>query len=206
MYKPDALVPRIKEAGLKWIHKATIVKDAVYAEKVGADAVILLGLEGYVFKRPSILPLLTSITWGARQLSVPIIAAGGIGDAHGFLGAMGMGAEGIMMGTAFLATRESAMSDSDKEATVQLSPDPDPKRYEQVMKMRDQMPLEEWMPLLESATFDTPAQREESASQLPAVSLAVAVIDHVPTVKELIDSIIHGAEEILDSWQFLKTR
>ena len=217
MYKPDALVPRIKEAGLKWIHKATIVKDAVYAEKVGADAVILLGLEGYVFKRPSILPLLTTITWGARQLSVPIIAAGGIGDAHGFLGALGMGAEGIMMGTAFLATKESAMSDRDKEATVQLSPDhpehrrrvlstPDPKRYEQVMKMRDQMPLEEWMPLLESATFDNPAQREESASQLPAVSLAVAVIDHVPTVKELIDSIIHGAEEILDSWQFLKTR
>ena len=74
------------------------------------------------------------------------------------------------------------------------------------MKMRNQMPLEEWIPLLESATFDRPLQREESASKLPAVSLAVAVIEHVPTVKELIDSIIHGAEEILDSWQFLKTR
>ena len=108
------------------------------------------------------------------------------------------------------------MSERDKEATVQLSPDhpehrrrvlstPDPKRYEQAMKMRDQMPLEEWIPLLESATFDSPPG-EESPSQLPAVSLAVAVIDHVPTVKELIDSIVQGAEEILDSWQFLKTR
>ena len=216
MYKPDALVPRIKEAGLKWIHKATIVKDALYAEKLGADAVIILGLEGYVFKRPSMLPLLTTITWAARQIKVPIIAAGGIADARGFLAALGMGAEGIMMGTAFLATKESAMSEGDKEAAVQLSPDypqlrsrvlstPDPKRYEQVMKMRDQLPLEEWMPLLESVTIGDPAV-VESASKLPPVSFAVAVIDHVPTVKELVDSIIHGAEEILDSWQFLKTR
>ena len=108
------------------------------------------------------------------------------------------------------------MSEGDKEAAVQLSPDypqlrsrvlstPDPKRYEQVMKMRDQLPLEEWMPLLESVTIGDPAV-VESASKLPPVSFAVAVIDHVPTVKELVDSIIHGAEEILDSWQFLKTR
>ena len=216
MYKPDALVPRIKEAGLKWIHKAPLVRDALHAEKLGADAVIIIGLEAYVFKRPSMLPLLTTITWAARQIKVPIIAAGGIGDAHGFLGALGMGAEGIVMGTAFLATKESPMSDRDKEATVQLSPDhpqhrlrilstPDPKRYEEVMKMRDKLPLEEWMPMLERVTLEDPAWAEIMRT-LPRVSLAVAVIDHVPSVKELIDSIIRGAEEILDSWQFLKTR
>jgi len=216
MYKPDALVPRIKEAGLKWIHKATIVKDAVYGERLGADAVILLGLEGYVFKRPSILPLLTTITWGARQIKVPIIAAGGIGDAHGFLGALGMGAEGIMMGSAFLVTKESVMSERDKEAAVRLSPDnpqlrhrtlstPDLKHYEQVMKMRNQLPLDEWVPMLRSAALEVPGA-DDTMSRLPPVSLAVAAIDHVPTVKELIDSIIQGAEEILDSWQFLKAR
>jgi len=73
------------------------------------------------------------------------------------------------------------------------------------MKMRDKLPLEEWMPMLERVTLEDPAW-EKIMSELPRVSLAVAVIDHVPTVKELIDSIIHGAEEILDSWQFLKTR
>ncbi|MFC2039500.1 NAD(P)H-dependent flavin oxidoreductase [Chloroflexota bacterium] len=215
-YKPDTLVPRIKEARLKWIHKATIVKDALHAERLGADAVILSALEGYVFKRPSILPLLTTITWGVRQINVPIVAAGGIGDAHGFLAALGMGADGIMMGTAFLATKESPMSDRDKKATVQLSPDhpqhrlrilstPDHERYEKVMKMRDQLPLQEWLLMLERVTLEDPAW-EEALSKLPRVSLAVAVINHVPTVKELIDSVTHGAEEILDSWQFLKTR
>ena len=54
------------------------------------------------------------------------------------------------------------------------------------------------------ARDDTLQQGEASPSSLG--SLAVAVIDHVPTVKELIDNIIHGAEELLDSWQFLKTR
>ena len=215
-YKPDALVPRIKEAGLKWIHKVALVKDALYAEKLGADAVILVGLEGYVFKTPSILPLFTTITWAARQIKIPIIAAGGIGDAHGFLGALGMGAEGIMMGTAFLVTKESAMSESDKEAAVRLSPDnpqlrhrvlstPDLKRYEQVMKMRAELPLDEWVPMLRQVAIEAPGA-DDAISKLPPVSLAVAAIDHIPTVRELIGGIIHGAEEILDSWQFLKTR
>ena len=216
MYKPDAFVPRIKEAGLTWIHKATLVPDALHVEKLGAEAVIIIGMEAYVFKRPLMLPLLTTITWAARQIKVPIIAAGGIADGRGFLGALGMGAEGIIMGTAFLATKESAMSEAHKEATVQLRPDhpqhrlrilstPDAKRYAEVMAMRDKLPLEEWMPMLERTTLEDPAW-EEIMVKLPRVSLAVATIDHIPTVKELIDSIVHGAEEVLDSWQFLKTR
>lgn len=216
MYKPDALVPRIKEAGLTWIHKATLVPDALHAEKLGADAVIIIGIEAYVFKRPLMLPLLTTITWGAKQIKVPIIAAGGIADGHGFLAALGMGAEGIVMGTAFLATRESAMSEAHKEATVQLRPDhpqhrlrilstPDAKRYAEVMAMRDKLSFEEWMPMLERVTLEDPAW-EKIMAELPRVSLAVATIDHIPTVKELIDNIMQEAEEILDSWQFLKTR
>ncbi len=216
MYKPDAFVPRIKEAGLKWIHKATLVPDALHVEKLGAEAVIIIGMEAYVFKRPLMLPLLTTITWAAKQIKVPIIAAGGIADGHGFLGALGMGAEGIIMGTAFLATKESEMSEAHKEATVRLRPDhpqhrlrilasPDPKRYSEVMAMRDKLPFEEWMRGLETVGLEDPAW-EKIMSELPRVSLAVATIDRIPTVKELIDNIIHGAEEILDSWQFLKTR
>ena len=216
MYKPDAFVPRIKEAGLKWIHKAVLVSDALHAERLGADAVILIGLEAFAFKRPLQLPTLTTIVWGARQIEVPIIASGGIGDAHGFLGALGMGADGIMMGTAFLATKESPMKASAKEATVQLRPDhpqhrlrilstPDPKSYGEVMNLRDKLPLEEWIPMLENVVIEDPSWGK-IASELPKVSLAVSVIDRVPTIKELIDGIIQGAESILDNWQFLKTR
>ena len=224
-YKPDALAPRIKEGGVKWIHKTARVKDALHAERLGADAVIVVGLEGVGFKNPEQLPTMITTIWGKREVKVPFIAAGGIGDARGFLGALGMGADGIMMGTAFMSTKECPMSDAAKEAMVQARPDNpqlrhqvlasgDPKAYEEVMKMRDEVPLQQWLRMLErvnrqdpnwrNTAADTSEPRERELSRL--VSFAVGVIDGVPTVKELIDNIIQGAEELLDSWQFLKTR
>jgi NAD(P)H-dependent flavin oxidoreductase YrpB (nitropropane dioxygenase family) len=59
-YKPDSLAPRIKESGLTWVHKCARVKDAVHAERLGADAVIIVGLEGVGFKSPEQLPTLIS--------------------------------------------------------------------------------------------------------------------------------------------------
>ncbi len=225
IYKPDSLAPRIKEAGVKWIHKTARVKDALHAESLGADAVIVVGLEGTGFKSPEQLPTMTTTVWGTRQIRVPFIAAGGIGDARGFLGALGMGADGIMMGTAFMVTKECPLKDSLKEVLVGASPDnpqlrhrvldtADPKAYEEVMKMRDKVPLDKWLRMLERVNLKdadwrstagfTLEQHEAEPTRL--ASLAVATIDRVPTVKELIDGIIQGAEEILDSWQFLKRR
>ncbi len=87
VYKPDALAPRIKASGLKWLHKSARIKDAVHAQELGVDAIILVGLEGAGIKSPEQLPTMTTIIWGRRKLKVPLIAAGGIGDAHGFLAA-----------------------------------------------------------------------------------------------------------------------
>jgi NAD(P)H-dependent flavin oxidoreductase YrpB (nitropropane dioxygenase family) len=234
IYKPDSLVPRIKESGLTWIHKTARIKDALYAEKLGADAVIAVGLEGTGFKNPEQLPTMTTTTWGTRQIKIPFIAGGGLGDGRGLLGALGMGADGIMMGTAFLATKECPTNERIKQAIVRASPDnpqlrhrvlasADPKAYAEVMAMRDKMPMDKWLNMLErvnlkdenwreAAGYSTPTGNEISDQTtnmdagLRMVSLAVAVIDHVPTVKELIDNIIREAEEILNSWEFLKTR
>jgi nitronate monooxygenase len=224
-YMPDSLAPRIREGGVKWIHKSARVKDALHAEKLGAHAVILVGLEGIGFKNPEQLPTMITTILAKRELKVPVIAAGGIGDARGFLGALGMGADGIMMGTAFMATKECPVSDAVKEAIVRARPDnpqlrhqvlatADPKAYEEVMKLRNEMPLQKWLQTLERVHLKeadwlkpddyTMEQRERDLTKL--ASFAVGVIDHVSTVKELIDSIINGAEDILDSWQFLKTR
>jgi len=198
-YKPDSLAPRIKEGGLKWLHKAARVKDAAHAEGLGVDAVILVGLEGAGIKSPEQLPTLTAITWGKRQLKVPLIAAGGIGDAYGFLGALGMGADGIMMGTAFLATRESPSSEAFKKAVIAVRPD-DPEFRRRVLTGSSPGSKEKLWEMTGSAAGK--GDYEEAA---PA-SLAAGVIDHVPTVKELVEGIVRGAEEILDSWRFLKTR
>ena len=196
VYKPDALAPLIKQGGIKWIHKAARVKDAVHAQELGPDAIILVGVEGAGIKNPAQLPTMTTIIWGRRQLKVPIIAAGGIGDARGFLAALGMGADGIMMGSAFMATKECRIADSMKEAITRLNPENADLR---------QRVLTPQPPLRLADRADAPsAPVEPDWSQ--AVSFAAGVIDRVPTVKELIDGIIREAEEILDTWAFLKTR
>jgi NAD(P)H-dependent flavin oxidoreductase YrpB (nitropropane dioxygenase family) len=219
-YKPDALVPRIKESGIVWIHKAARIKDCLHAASLGCDAVIIVGLEGAGFKSPEQLPTLIATTWGVPQFKVPFIASGGIGDARGFLGALGMGAEGIMMGTAFMATKECPIDNAAKEALIKASPDnlqlryqvlasADPQKYAEILKLRGTMPVGEWLHMLERIQPDHADSNTDRTSkeyrQRPR-SLSVGVIGNLLTVQELVDGIVQGAEAVLDSWQFLKTR
>jgi nitronate monooxygenase len=222
IYKPDFLAPRIEESGVTWIHKTARVMDAVHAEKLGADAVIVVGVEGVGFKNPQQLPTMVTTAWAKRELKVPFIAAGGIGEARGFLGALGMGADCVMMGTAFMATDECPMKKSAKEAMVKARPDdpelrrrtlapPDPKAYQEVMDMRENLPLEKWLPKLErvyakgtSLWEDTADRAEPSSSELSkVVSLAAGFIDKVVPVQDFIDHMIHESEELLESCPFI---
>jgi nitronate monooxygenase len=189
LYKPDALAARIKQSGLKWVHKSARVRDAVHAQELGVDAIILVGLEGGGFKNPAQLPTMTTILHGVRRLSVPVIAAGGIGDAHGFLGALALGAEGVMMGSAFMTTKESPVSQKCKEAMIGLNLD-DPEFRNRVMTPR---------------VFDPKASRPapEDINWADAVSFSVAGIDRVRSVKELIEKITSEAEALLKGWRFL---
>jgi len=190
LYKPDVPAARIKQSGLKWIHKSARVRDAVHAQELGVDAVILVGLEGGGFKNPAQLPTLTTLLHGVRRLSVPVIAAGGIGDAHGFLGALALGAEGVMMGSAFMTTKESPISQKYKEAMIGLNLD-DPEFRNRVMTPR---------------IFDpkAPRQAAEDINWADAVSFSVAGIDQILSVKELLEKITSEAETILKGWRFLK--
>jgi len=218
IYKPDSLAPRIKEGGIPWIHKAARVRDALYAEELGADAVIVVGLEGVGFKSPEQLPTFVQTSWGAKQLTVPFVAAGGIGDASGLLGALAMGADGIMMGTAFMATKECPTNEASKQGMVDASPDnprlrfrvlshAKSKDYAEVLKKRTEMPLEEWLPLLERV--QPKGSDYEGPSDIPEVSnvgsMAVGVIESIPTVKEFIDRMIREAEEAVEKWQWARS-
>lgn len=127
-----------------------------------------------------------------------------------------------MMGTAFMATQECPISDRFKQRMVQATPDnpylratvlapPNPKDYEEVMKKRDEMPLEKWLTALERVMLKhddwmlAPEMWNEDYDRLSSLmSFAVTYIDRIPTVKEFVDSIIKGAEDILASWRFLK--
>lgn len=189
LYKPDALAPLIKQSGLPWIHKAARVKDARHAVDLGADAVILVGLEGGGFKNPAQLPTLTTIRHGVRSLPVPVIAAGGIGDAYGILGALALGAEGVMMCSAFLTSEESPISLEEKEAMLALDLD-DPEFRSRIMTPK---------------IFD-PKKRRDPTAKLGwahTVSFAVAGIPRIQSINELLGSMMIAAEKLLQNRRFI---
>jgi len=232
VYKPDDIAERIKKAGMTWIHKAASLRHLKHAEKLGVDAVVLVGLDGWGFKNPEQLPTFTSIAWAANELNIPLIAAGGIGDARTFLGALALGADGIYMGTAFEVCKESRLPEKIKQNIVKAVPNhpdliyellapPDPKEYKRILDAKDKMPFEKWIPALEAVGLkhnpDVPPMWEMAEPKGDDMdihfigprlkgpySFACAYIDHVPTVKELIESIIQKAEGIIDGWEFLK--
>jgi NAD(P)H-dependent flavin oxidoreductase YrpB (nitropropane dioxygenase family) len=214
-YRAEEHGRRIKEAGLKWVHKVVTVKHAVAAERHGADAVVIVGLEGTAFKNISQLPTLTSVTTAARLMKVPIIAAGGIGDARGLLA---MGAEGVYMGTRFLATKECPVSARYKQKLVDAQPwdaefrercliPPKAEEYDKIMGEKGSISRDHWLQRLEQVALgQTPAGKEvdwetdvniEMTLRIAGGSLSVGVIDRVMSVKELIDTIIHDAEQIM---------
>ena len=221
-YRADVYGKRLQEAGIKWIHKVATIKHALSAEAQGVDAVVIIGLEGTGFKSPMQLPSLIGIPWAVRQIKIPIIVGGGVGDSYGFMAALAMGAEAVYIGTAFLTTKECPIPDRYKQILVEGSPaDPrfrdrilgpkNTEKYNQVMEKRGSIPDDEWLIELE-ASMSTHAieggglRRVIQGGDIEAIldfapgSLAIAVIDKVVTVKELIESIITGAEAIRRRW------
>lgn len=188
---------RIKEAGIPWIHKVGTLKHALAAERHGVDAVVVVGIEGEGEKTSLQLSTLTSVTMATKVLKIPVIAAGGIGDAPSFLAALAMGAEAVYMGTAFMATKECPIAERHKQALVDASPnDPD-------FRNRIFAPPSPWLEEItrKQEVWQTVRNTKPDLMSLPLPvmggSMAVGAITEIVTVKELIDNIIHRAEEIL---------
>jgi len=157
-----------KDAGCNWIHKCATIRHAVSIARKGCDAVVIVGLEGTGYKNPEQHTTLINMTTARRMIDVPLIAAGGIGDARGFVAALAMGAVGIYMGTVFMATKEFKVGEKLKNTIVGQEPT-DAKHRNQVYGM----------------------------DHGGAHSLASGVVASVPTIKEFIDTMVAEAEEIM---------
>ena len=118
---PDEYVPALKSAGVKIIHKVSSIRHALKAEAGGVDAAAMVGLEGGGHVGANDLTTLIKIPLAADVLKVPVIAAGGIGDARGLVAALAMGADGVVMGTRFMATEECLSHPKFKQRLIQAS-------------------------------------------------------------------------------------
>ncbi len=118
---PEDVMPALKKAGAKVIHKCTSLKHALKAQKLGVDMISVDGFECAGHPGEDDVTSLVLLPIVAAALDIPVIASGGFGDGRGLVAAMALGAEGINMGTRFLATKEAPVHENIKNNLVNSS-------------------------------------------------------------------------------------
>ena len=212
---PAQYLPMLKEANIKVIHKCTAVRHALKAQSIGCDAVSVDGFECGGHPGEDDIPNFILLPRAAEELEIPFVASGGMADARSLVGALSMGAEGINMGTRFIATKEAPVHENVKQAILNAS------ELDTRLVMR---PLRNTERVLNNPAVERLLQKEkdlgsdlkfediidEVAGIYPKVmiegepeagawscGMVAGLINDIPTCKELIDQIMKESEEII---------
>ena len=210
---PEPYMKMLKDAGVKVMHRATRTRDIQTAERAGADAVAILGTEAAGLHGPEEVGSLVRIPVAVKAVKIPVIAAGGIADAQGFVAALALGAEGILMGTRFMASKECNIHPSMKEWLMELG-EADTiiilrsirnaerviitEHTEKIREMEETgATLEELLPLMTGELGQKAYRSGDRNIAVVSVGQTVGLIRDVPGVQEIIDGIINEAEAIV---------
>jgi NAD(P)H-dependent flavin oxidoreductase YrpB (nitropropane dioxygenase family) len=212
---PQKYLPALKEAGVKVIHKCTSVRHSLKAEAIGCDAVSVDGFECGGHPGEDDVPNFILLPRAAEELKIPFVASGGMADGRSLVAALALGADGMNMGTRFIATKEAPVHQNVKDAIVAAS------ELDTRLVMR---PLRNTERVLKNAAVERLLQKErelgasikfddiaaEVAGVYPRImkegemdlgawscGMVAGLIKDVPTVKELIDRIMAEAEAII---------
>jgi len=212
---PQKWLPALKDAGIKVIHKCTSVRHSLKAESIGCDAVSVDGFECGGHPGEDDVPNFILLPRAAEELKIPFVASGGMADGRSLAAALALGADGINMGTRFIATREAPVHDNVKQALLAAS------ELDTRLVMR---PLRNTERVLRNAAVDRLLEKEKSlgsnikfADILPEVAgvyprimkqgemdagawscgMVVGLIHDIPTVRELVERTVHEAESII---------
>ncbi len=213
---PQQWLPMLKDAGIKVIHKCTSVRHALKAQKIGCDAVSVDGFECGGHPGEDDIPNFILLPRAADELTIPFVASGGMADARSLVAALALGAEGINMGTRFIATEEAPVHEKVKQAIITAS------ELDTRLVMR---PLRNTERVLNNAAVTRLLEKEkalgdelefkdiidEVAGAYPKIMLdgdmdagawscgmVAGLIDDAPSVKVLIDRIMSEADGIID--------
>ena len=212
---PEKYMPQLKAAGIRVIHKCTSVRHSLKAEAIGCDAVSVDGFECGGHPGEDDIPNFILLPRAAEELKVPFVASGGMADGRSLVAALALGAEGMNMGTRFIATKEAPVHEKVKQAIVAAS------ELDTRLVMR---PLRNTERVLRNAAVDRLLEKEkalgaaikfediieEVAGVYPRImqqgdmeagawscGMVAGLIHDVPTVKELVDRIMLDAEGII---------
>ena len=214
---PEAYMPDLKGAGIKVIHKCTSVRHSLKAEKIGCDAVSVDGFECGGHPGEDDIPNMILLPRAAEELSIPFVASGGMGNGQQLAAALSMGADGINMGTRFIATEEAPVHQNVKDALVAASeldtelimrPLRNTERVlangavnkilEKEKALGDEIQITD---IIEEVAGVYPKIMQEGTMDAGAWScgMVAGLIHDVPTCKDLVERIVSDAEEIIKS-------
>ena len=212
---PQKWLPALHEAGIKVIHKCTSVRHSLKAEAIGCDAVSVDGFECGGHPGEDDVPNFILLPRAAEVLKIPFVASGGMADGRSLVAALSLGAEGMNMGTRFMATVEAPIHQNVKDAIVAAS------ELDTRLVMR---PLRNTERVLNNAAVERLLEKEralganlkfddiisEVAGVYPKImiegamdagawscGMVAGLIHDVPTVKLLIDRIMQEADDII---------
>jgi NADH:quinone reductase (non-electrogenic) len=213
-YNPQQHIPEFAAADVKVLHKATAVRHARTAERVGVSAISIDGFECAGHPGEDDIPGLVLIPAAADALEIPIIASGGFGDGRGLVAALALGADGINMGTRFLCTQESPIHPKIKEQIVAQDERQTQLIFrtmrntsrvsrnaisEEVVRIeREGGSFEDVRELVSGARGRTVYEQGDPDLGVWSVGLVQGLIHDIPTVQELVDRIMSEAERVLE--------
>ncbi len=212
---PEAYLPALKEAGIKVIHKCTSIRHSLKAEKIGCDAVSVDGFECGGHPGEDDIPNLVLLPRAAEELSIPFVASGGIGNAQQLVAALALGADGINMGTRFIATKEAPVHQNVKDAIVAASEldtrlvmrplrntervmaNPAVDKIVQIEKEKGaDLGIEDIIELV-AGVYPRVMQEGEMDAGAWSCGMVAGLINDIPTCKKLIERIVGEAEDII---------
>jgi NAD(P)H-dependent flavin oxidoreductase YrpB (nitropropane dioxygenase family) len=211
---PEPLMKQFKDAGVIIMHRATRTRDLKTAERVGVDAVTIVGTEGAGHPGQEEVSTMVRVPVAVDAVKIPVIAAGGIADARGFVGALALGAEGVLMGTRFMASKESPTHANIKKWLMELN-ESDTILIQKSIKNASRVArtahtekileaenrgatLEELRPLISGQRGREAYETGDFSGASITVGQIVGLIHDIPSIKEIIDGIITEAKMIMN--------
>jgi len=212
---PEPVLPYLKDAGIKVIHKCTSVRHALKAQAIGCDAVSVDGFECGGHPGEDDVPNMILLPRAADELEIPFVSSGGMADGRSLVASLALGADGMNMGTRFIATREAPVHDNVKQAIVAAT-ELDTRLVMRPLRNTERVLrntaverlLEKEKTLGADLTFED--IKEEVAGVYPKImidgdmeagawscGMVAGLIHDIPTCRELIDRIMAEAEAII---------
>ena len=216
---PQEHLPRLQQAGVRVIHKCTSVRHALKAESIGCDAVSVDGFECGGHPGEDDIPNMILLPRAAEELSIPFVSSGGMADARSLVASLALGADGMNMGTRFIATKEAPVHENVKQALVAateldtrliMRPLRNTERVlsnaavEEVLRIErerlaagEPLQIDDVRHLVVGTKNRKVLQEGEMDTGVWSCGMVAGLIHDIPTCQELLDTIMAEAEALI---------